>query len=57
MSNKSFKLSMLEYSKIILSKFRFDKKLFRKEYKEAFKYLDNSDRAVLKQWVRSERLI
>jgi len=54
MGEKKFKLSMLEYSKIILSKFGFDKKLFRKECKKAFKYLDHNERAVLKRWVRTE---
>ncbi|MBT1705645.1 hypothetical protein KK060_20310 [Fulvivirgaceae bacterium PWU20] len=43
---------MLEYSKVILSKISFDKKLFRKEYRKAFKYLDNGERAALKNWVR-----
>jgi hypothetical protein len=54
MSERKFKISMLEYSKIILSKISFDKKLFIKEYKKAFKYLDKSERTALKNWVRSE---
>jgi hypothetical protein len=54
MSERKFKISMLEYSKIILSKISFDKKLFRKEYKKAFRYLDKSERAALKNWVRRE---
>lgn len=45
---------MLEYSKVILSKISFDKKLFRKEYKKAFRYLDNNERTALKNWVRAE---
>jgi hypothetical protein len=54
MGERKFKLSMLEYSKIILSKFNFDRKLFRKEYKKAFRYLDSNERAALKRWVRTE---
>lgn len=54
MGGRKFKLSMLEYSKIILSKMRFDKRLFRKEYKKAFRYLDINERSALKQWVRAE---
>lgn len=54
MGARKFELSMLEYSKIILSKISFDKKLFRKEYKKAFRYLDNNERTTLRQWVRAE---
>jgi len=54
MGGKKFKLSMLEYSKIILSKISFDKKLFRKEYRKAFKCLDSNERSTLKRWVRTE---
>lgn len=54
MGERKFKLSMLEYSKVILSKISFDKKLFRKEYKKAFRYLDSNERNALKKWVRSE---
>jgi hypothetical protein len=54
MSERKFKVSMLEYSKIILSKFTFDKKLFIREYKKAFKYLDKNERVALRNWVRSE---
>ena len=53
MGGRKFKLSMLEYSKIILSKMRFDKRLFRKEYKKAFRYLDSNERSALKRWVRA----
>ena len=49
-----FSVSMLEYAKVILSKMSFDKRLFKKEYKKAFKYLNNDERLVLKQWVRTE---
>jgi hypothetical protein len=54
MGERKFKLTMLEYSKVILSKISFDKKLFKKEYKKAFRHLDNNERAALKNWVRSE---
>ncbi|HEX8039023.1 MAG TPA: hypothetical protein VF490_07715 [Chryseosolibacter sp.] len=54
MGRRMFKLSMLEYSKIILSKISFDKRLFRKEYKKAFRYLDNNERTALRQWVRAK---
>lgn len=54
MGGKKFKLSMLEYSKVILSKISFDRKLFRKEYKKAFRYLDSTERNALRQWVRAE---
>lgn len=54
MGERKFKLSMLEYSKVILSKISFDKRLFRKEYKKAFRYLDNHERAALKHWVRAQ---
>lgn len=54
MGERKFKLSMLEYSKVILSKISFDKRLFRKEYKKAFRYLDHDDRTALKHWVRAQ---
>jgi hypothetical protein len=54
MGGGKFKLSMLEYSKIILSKISFDRRLFKKEYKKAFRYLDNDERLLLRQWVRAE---
>ena len=54
MGGRKFKRSMLEYSKIILAKISFDKTLFRKEYRKAFRYLDRNDRSELRQWVRAE---
>jgi hypothetical protein len=54
MGERKFKLSMLDYSKVILSKISFDKKLFKKEYRKAFKYLDRNERAALKNWVRAQ---
>jgi hypothetical protein len=49
-----FKCSMLEYSKLILSKMTFDKKLFRKEVRKAFRYLNAEERRQLIEWVRSK---
>lgn len=43
---------MLEYCKIVLKKISFNKKLFRKEYKKSFSYLDSAEREKLKQWLR-----
>lgn len=54
MRERKFKLSMLEYSKVILAKISFDRKLFRKEYRKAVKQLDTHERATLKEWVRSQ---
>jgi hypothetical protein len=49
-----FKCSMLEYSKLILSKMTFDRKLFKKELRKAFRYLDREERRQLIIWVHSE---
>lgn len=57
MGERKFKLSMLEYAKVILSKLSFDKKLFRKEYKKAFRHLDKNERVALRSWVRTERSV
>jgi len=54
MKRKRFMRSMLEYYKIILLKISFDRKLFRKEYRKAFQYLNTEERATLSQRVRSE---
>jgi hypothetical protein len=43
---------MLEYCKLILSKIRFDKQLFWKEYRKAFNYLKPNEHQALKEWVR-----
>jgi len=45
---------MLEYSKLILSKMTFDKRLFKKEFKKAFRYLNRDERKQLVSWVRSK---
>jgi hypothetical protein len=54
MGVRKFKRSMLDYSKIILSKISFDRTLFKKEYRKAVKYLNADERIQLKSWVRSE---
>jgi hypothetical protein len=53
MIGRKFKHSMLEYSKLILYKFTFDKTLFRKEYRKALRHLDKNERSLLSRWVRS----
>lgn len=49
----NFKRSMLEYCKLILSKISFDRKLFRKEYRKTFGYLQPEEQSELKKWLRS----
>ena len=44
-------MTMLEYSKIILEKVSFDRRLFEKELKKALSQLMGTDRAELQQWV------
>lgn len=48
------KRNMLEYSKMILLKMTFDRKLFWKEYRKAFRYLNNDEQIKLSKWVRSD---
>ena len=45
-------MSMLEYCKIILGKMKFSRKLFRKEYRKTFQYLEPCEHHKLKQWLR-----
>ena len=45
-------MSMLEYCKIILGKMKFSKRLFRKEYRKTFRYLEPAEHHKLKQWLR-----
>jgi hypothetical protein len=52
MKGRIFKKSMLEYSKMILSKIKFDPRLFRKEYKKSFQYLEPIEHKELKKWLR-----
>lgn len=54
MMKMKFKNSMLEYSKFILSKMTFDRKLFRKEFRKAFRYLNREECRQLIRWVRSQ---
>lgn len=44
-------MSMLEYSKLILEKVSFDRKLFQKELKKALRQLVGTDRDELVRWV------
>ena len=53
---KLFKTSMLEYCKIVLKKISFNRKLFIKEYKKTFTYLDTAEHDKLKQWLREVRI-
>jgi hypothetical protein len=53
MKGKKFKRSMLEYSKVILSKMTFDRELLRKEYSKAIKHLNNEERIELRAWARA----
>ena len=48
---------MLEYSKVILTKIAFDRRLFMKEYRKAIRYLNNGERDALKHWLRSHASI
>lgn len=45
---------MLEYCKIILVKISFDRKLFRKEYRKTFSYLEPNEHNELKKWIRDQ---
>jgi hypothetical protein len=56
MRGMKFNRSMLEYCKIILSKISFDKKLFRKEYKKTFVYLEPNEHNELKKWLRNQMM-
>ncbi len=44
--------TLLEYSKIILTKISFDESLFQKEFKKALKKLRPEERHELKSWAR-----
>lgn len=47
-------MSMLEYSKMILSKVSFDARLFQKEFEKALKSLLPSEVQELIAWIRTE---
>ncbi|WP_296705242.1 hypothetical protein [Algoriphagus sp.] len=46
--------SMLDYCKTILKAVSFDRKLFKKEYRKALKWLSNDEGRELKYWLRQE---
>ena len=48
----SFKTTMIEYSKTILRKLRFNRKLFLKEYRKSFQYLTLQEQAQFRRWAR-----
>ncbi len=45
-------MSWLEYSKVVLEKVRFDRRLFRKELRKALKWLSHLERLQLLSWCR-----
>lgn len=45
------KTSFLDYYKTILSKVRFDRKLFRKEYQKALRLIPADQHAELEEWL------
>lgn len=51
------KTSMLEYAKIILSKVRFNKRLYWKEYRKQRKYLTKDEASALSSWLRSHQML
>lgn len=55
MNGRKFKQSMLAYCKLILLKMSFSRKLFLKEYRKSFSYLNEEERNELKKWVREGR--
>lgn len=55
MNGRKFKQSMLAYCKLILLKMSFSRKLFLKEYRKSFSYLNEEERNELKKWVREAR--
>lgn len=52
MKGKNFKQSMLGYSKTVLRKMSFSKRLFFKEYRKSLASLNPEERTELKKWVR-----
>jgi hypothetical protein len=45
---------MFEYCKMILTKISFSPKLFRKEYRKCFRYLNGDQHQELRKWVREK---
>ncbi len=54
MKGAIFKNSMLDYAKVVLTKISFSKKLFIKEYRKSFLYLDPEEQEKLREWVRNQ---
>lgn len=52
MKGRNFKQSMLTYSKIVLRKMSFSKRLFLKEYRKSLSWLNPEERDELRKWVR-----
>lgn len=54
MKGKNIKnsIGMLVYCKLILEKMSFNKKLFLKEYRKSFSYLNTEEQSELKRWLR-----
>lgn len=46
------KKSMLEYCKVILGKFSFSPRLFKKEYRKCFKHIEPEHHPEFRTWVR-----
>ena len=46
------KKSMFEYCKVILGKFSFSPRLFKKEYRKCFKHIDPEHHPEFRTWVR-----
>lgn len=44
---------MLDYCKLVLTSVSFDRKLFKKEYRKALRWLTPPETASLKLWLRN----
>lgn len=53
MNQKTPKVSMLEYCKLVLVKISFSRRLFRREYRKTFRYLGPKEHFELKNWLRN----
>lgn len=51
------KTSMLEYSKLNLSKVCFDRDIFRKEYRKSKQWLTEQEVYELRCWLRKHKLL
>jgi hypothetical protein len=52
MNQKTPNVSMLEYCKLVLEKISFSRRLFRREYRKTFRYLEPKEHFELKNWLR-----